>query len=236
MQDSFTVDDTAQDKEDDTSEDKAESVTEETDDKSVQDAVDTKTEAEQSQTEEKMSKSKNDVGENKQQDESSNEKIPPVEDNEVKEETKEESGRAEEKPEESKGENSDNVEKESVTIISSVTGEQMPISSISAGTSKPGEGPDTRESKKPEKLELKNTPIPAPVNLAALDSGNLTERLEKALGSVAPLLREIFVDFAPYLSKTLIGSHGQELLIGGKFLVHDHRQPDKSHFLFARCF
>ena len=45
--------------------------------------------------------------------------------------------------------------------------------------------------------------------------GGLTERLEKALGSVAPLLREIFVDFAPFLSKTLLGSHGQELLIGG---------------------
>ena len=45
---------------------------------------------------------------------------------------------------------------------------------------------------------------------------SLTERLEKALGSVSPLLREIFVDFAPFLSKTLIGSHGQELLIGGR--------------------
>ena len=44
---------------------------------------------------------------------------------------------------------------------------------------------------------------------------SLTDRLEKALGSVAPLLREIFVDFAPFLSKTLLGSHGQELLIGG---------------------
>ncbi|XP_060594313.1 neurobeachin-like isoform X2 [Ruditapes philippinarum] len=89
---------------------------------------------------------------------------------------------------------------------------QMPISSISAGTRKHSESHDNQ---KPEKLELKSTPIPGPVNLTMLDSGNLTERLEKALGSVAPLLREIFVDFAPYLSKTLIGSHGQELLIGG---------------------
>ena len=90
---------------------------------------------------------------------------------------------------------------------------QLPISSISAATGKHIEG---HEDQKPEKLELKSTPIPGPVNLTMLDSGNLTERLEKALGSVAPLLREIFVDFAPYLSKTLIGSHGQELLIGGK--------------------
>ena len=110
------------------------------------------------------------------------------------------------------------------TIISPISGEQMPISSISGGTRKPseteGEGHDNRGSKKPEKLELQNTPIPATVNLSMLgDSANLTERLERALGSVAPLLREIFVDFAAYLSKTLIGSHGQELLIGGKLCV-----------------
>jgi ethanolamine ammonia-lyase large subunit len=37
-----------------------------------------------------------------------------------------------------------------------------------------------------------------------------------ALGSVCPLLREIMVDFAPFLSKTLVGSHGQELLMEGK--------------------
>lgn len=37
---------------------------------------------------------------------------------------------------------------------------------------------------------------------------------------VAPLLREIFVDFAPFLSRTLLGSHGQELLIEGTGAVH----------------
>ena len=37
-----------------------------------------------------------------------------------------------------------------------------------------------------------------------------------ALGTVCPLLREIMIDFAPFLSKTLIGSHGQDLLIEGK--------------------
>uniref|UniRef100_A0A4W6EPP6 Neurobeachin n=1 Tax=Lates calcarifer TaxID=8187 RepID=A0A4W6EPP6_LATCA len=35
----------------------------------------------------------------------------------------------------------------------------------------------------------------------------------------APLLRDIFVDFAPFLSRTLLGSHGQELLIEGTSLV-----------------
>ena len=113
---------------------------------------------------------------------------------------------------------------QTTTMNSPISGEQMPISSISGGTRKPseseGEGHDNKGSKKPEKLELQSTPIPGPVNISILgDSANLTERLERALGSVAPLLREIFVDFAAYLSKTLIGSHGQELLIGGKFLT-----------------
>ena len=43
-----------------------------------------------------------------------------------------------------------------------------------------------------------------------------------ALGTVCPLLREIMIDFAPFLSKTLIGSHGQDLLIEGKVKRRDH--------------
>nr|XP_044987386.1 lipopolysaccharide-responsive and beige-like anchor protein isoform X2 [Jaculus jaculus] len=48
---------------------------------------------------------------------------------------------------------------------------------------------------------------------------SITERLEHALEKAAPLLREVFVDFAPFLSRTLLGSHGQELLIEGTSLV-----------------
>lgn len=70
---------------------------------------------------------------------------------------------------------------------------------------------------------LANQNIPGPVQIAQHawhnDGSSLTERLERALGPVAPLLREIFVDFAPFLSKTLLGSHGQELLIGGLRLI-----------------
>lgn len=44
---------------------------------------------------------------------------------------------------------------------------------------------------------------------------SLTHKLETALGPVCPLLREIMLDFAPFLSKTLVGSHGQELLVEG---------------------
>uniref|UniRef100_A0A3Q2WJA8 Neurobeachin n=1 Tax=Haplochromis burtoni TaxID=8153 RepID=A0A3Q2WJA8_HAPBU len=48
---------------------------------------------------------------------------------------------------------------------------------------------------------------------------SIGRRLEHALEKAAPLLREIFVDFAPFLSRTLLGSHGQELLIEGTSLV-----------------
>ncbi|KAK6172415.1 hypothetical protein SNE40_016068 [Patella caerulea] len=93
-----------------------------------------------------------------------------------------------------------------------------PIASISIQDRTEASG-DREHASKPTKLELSNNiPVPVhnlPVSLDQGDSGTLTERLERALGSVAPLLREIFVDFAPFLSKTLIGSHGQELLIGG---------------------
>ncbi|CAG7818766.1 unnamed protein product [Allacma fusca] len=57
-------------------------------------------------------------------------------------------------------------------------------------------------------------PLPTPAR-----ESNLTQKLEAALGSVCPLLREIMVDFAPFLSKTLLGSHGQELLSEGKGLT-----------------
>lgn len=53
-----------------------------------------------------------------------------------------------------------------------------------------------------------------------LSDCSITTKLERALEKVAPLLREIFVDFAPFLSRTLLGSHGQELLIEGTGAVH----------------
>ncbi len=52
-------------------------------------------------------------------------------------------------------------------------------------------------------------------NVFTLFTHSITTKLERALEKVAPLLREIFVDFAPFLSRTLLGSHGQELLIEG---------------------
>ncbi|CAF5197655.1 unnamed protein product, partial [Rotaria magnacalcarata] len=44
---------------------------------------------------------------------------------------------------------------------------------------------------------------------------NITEKLERALSNIAPFLREIFTEFSHILTKTLIGSHDQELLPSG---------------------
>ncbi|XP_064636479.1 neurobeachin-like isoform X3 [Lineus longissimus] len=77
-------------------------------------------------------------------------------------------------------------------------------------------GNSAETENRPNSLDL-TSKIPSPLeNLPPPEEGgSLTDRLERALGSASPLLREIFVDFAPFLSKTLLGSHGQELLIGG---------------------
>lgn len=73
----------------------------------------------------------------------------------------------------------------------------------------------TSASPRPDELPIKglvdHLPVPTPSREASL-----TQKLEMALGSVCPLLREIMVDFASFLSKTLVGSHGQELLMEGK--------------------
>ena len=44
---------------------------------------------------------------------------------------------------------------------------------------------------------------------------SITEKLEKALSTIAPFLKAIFVEFAQILSKIIVGSHGQELISAG---------------------
>ena len=44
---------------------------------------------------------------------------------------------------------------------------------------------------------------------------NITEKLERTLANIAPFLRDIFIEFSHILTKTLVGSHGQELLPNG---------------------
>ncbi|XP_034044261.1 lipopolysaccharide-responsive and beige-like anchor protein isoform X3 [Thalassophryne amazonica] len=71
----------------------------------------------------------------------------------------------------------------------------------------------------PASTSLPSVPPLSPVTQHTAPSMSISERLEHALEKAAPLLREIFVDFAPFLSRTLLGSHGQELLIEGTSLV-----------------
>ncbi|MEQ2295079.1 hypothetical protein AMECASPLE_010509, partial [Ameca splendens] len=74
-------------------------------------------------------------------------------------------------------------------------------------------------SQVPASSSLPSVPPLSPVTQNTAPNMSISERLEHALEKAAPLLREIFVDFAPFLSRTLLGSHGQELLIEGTSLV-----------------
>lgn len=67
---------------------------------------------------------------------------------------------------------------------------------------------------------------------------SISERLEHALEKAAPLLREIFVDFAPFLSRTLLGSHGQELLIEGtsELLFYSTQNISHNCILLIHCY
>lgn len=84
----------------------------------------------------------------------------------------------------------------------------------------PSVADDDLHRARPEDLNI--TPfgdmmVPLPVATPSREA-SLTQKLETALGTVCPLLQEIMVDFAPFLSRTLIGSHGQDLLMDGKGL------------------
>ncbi|XP_064086341.1 neurobeachin-like isoform X2 [Macrobrachium nipponense] len=103
--------------------------------------------------------------------------------------------------------------------------QQLPgqISVLSSPSNMPDPVTSTVKHHRPEDLNIKpflssDLPIPTPSREASL-----TQKLEMALGSVSPLLREIMVDFAPFLSKTLVGSHGQELLMEG-LMTFKHSQ------------
>ncbi|KAM8765108.1 lipopolysaccharide-responsive and beige-like anchor protein isoform 2-T3 [Rhynchonycteris naso] len=100
-----------------------------------------------------------------------------------------------------------NVLSNAVSMVSAVDPAQAP--------SMGGESPGGRSSN----AKLPSVPAVGTVPQDQVSKMSITERLEHALEKAAPLLREIFVDFAPFLSRTLLGSHGQELLIEGTSLV-----------------
>ncbi|XP_055452539.1 lipopolysaccharide-responsive and beige-like anchor protein [Psammomys obesus] len=100
-----------------------------------------------------------------------------------------------------------------------------------------GESPGSRSSN----AKLPSVPAVGSVPQDPVAHMSITERLEHALEKAAPLLREIFVDFAPFLSRTLLGSHGQELLIEGTSrllsqTMKDHlvRVANEAEFILSR--
>ncbi|XP_037327115.2 lipopolysaccharide-responsive and beige-like anchor protein isoform X3 [Pungitius pungitius] len=108
------------------------------------------------------------------------------------------------------------------TAASSVSG-GTPIDGVavvSSGDASQSASADSAASGQvPASASLPSVPPLSPVTQNTAPNMSISERLENALEKAAPLLREIFVDFAPFLSRTLLGSHGQELLIEGTSLV-----------------
>ncbi|XP_019377732.1 PREDICTED: lipopolysaccharide-responsive and beige-like anchor protein isoform X6 [Gavialis gangeticus] len=100
-----------------------------------------------------------------------------------------------------------NLPTHAVSVVSSLDSAQAPDLT--------GESPGKGSSNS----KLPSVPTVSSVPEDSVSNMSITERLEHALEKAAPLLREIFVDFAPFLSRTLLGSHGQELLIEGTSLV-----------------
>lgn len=96
---------------------------------------------------------------------------------------------------------------QAASVVSSLEASQ------SAEADKDSSGSGSSNSKLPSVQAVASVPEDSASHMS------ITERLEHALEKAAPLLREIFVDFAPFLSRTLLGSHGQELLIEGTSLV-----------------
>ncbi|XP_065812969.1 lipopolysaccharide-responsive and beige-like anchor protein isoform X1 [Labrus bergylta] len=109
------------------------------------------------------------------------------------------------------------------TAAASVSG-GTPIDSVAVVSSGDASQSTSAESaatggQVPASASLPSVPPLSPVTQNTAPNMSISERLEHALEKAAPLLREIFVDFAPFLSRTLLGSHGQELLIEGTSLV-----------------
>ncbi|XP_066518418.1 LOW QUALITY PROTEIN: lipopolysaccharide-responsive and beige-like anchor protein [Hoplias malabaricus] len=97
-----------------------------------------------------------------------------------------------------------------------VSSSGLQVNSVSVETA----GDSAHNNAEPATGAAANLPsVPAPSPTTTTPNMSISERLEHALEKAAPLLREIFVDFAPFLSRTLLGSHGQELLIEGTSLV-----------------
>lgn len=82
------------------------------------------------------------------------------------------------------------------------------IATIPPGTTPSAPPSELSESKLPDYPK-------ANFNTSGTPIINITEKLERTLANIAPFLRDIFIEFSHILTKTLVGSHGQELLPNG---------------------
>uniref|UniRef100_H2YT39 BEACH-type PH domain-containing protein n=1 Tax=Ciona savignyi TaxID=51511 RepID=H2YT39_CIOSA len=64
-------------------------------------------------------------------------------------------------------------------------------------------------------MEISESSVSKQFSKVSHSPGDVSSRLERSMDQLAPLLRDIFIDFSSYLSKILTGSHGQELLVEG---------------------
>jgi hypothetical protein len=78
----------------------------------------------------------------------------------------------------------------------------------------PPSGPATTDISQLPESKLPDYPK-TNFNSTAPTTMNISEKLERALSNIAPFLRDIFIEFSHILTKTLVGSHGQELLPNG---------------------
>jgi hypothetical protein len=99
-------------------------------------------------------------------------------------------------------------------ILNSMTDKNCASCFLASVTSIPMNDPSTidqtqiPESKLPDYPKTTfNSNVESPINIS--------EKLERTLSNIAPFLRDIFTEFSHILSKTLVGSHGQELLPNG---------------------
>ncbi|KAJ8281129.1 hypothetical protein GJAV_G00063860 [Gymnothorax javanicus] len=86
------------------------------------------------------------------------------------------------------------------------------VAVVSSGEATPTTDAESAAEGDSTSANLPAVPTLAPLTQESASRMSISERLDHALEKAAPLLREIFVDFAPFLSRTLLGSHGQELL------------------------
>ena len=78
----------------------------------------------------------------------------------------------------------------------------------------PPSGPTTTDISQLPESKLPDYPK-TNFNSTAPTTMNISEKLERTLSNIAPFLRDIFIEFSHILTKTLVGSHGQELLPNG---------------------